>query len=108
MMRNIAWVTVAAVALIASLSFLLQMPWAWQLITLGAIGIISVITRRVCINLANEPIETVQFVTCPHCGTRNPRHSQRVYECYHCERRFSELSGRHPALPEQVAGVSSS
>ena len=44
------------------------------------------------------------FISCPNCGTNNPRHDARIYECYNCGRRFSELSGRHPTLPSKVSG----
>lgn len=107
MPKSYLWSLVAAMAMIPLLLHWLELPWSWQLLALGITGIVGLALRRAALNVQHGPVESVQFIACPHCGTRNPRHAHAVYECYHCERRFSELSGRHPALPEQVAGVSS-
>lgn len=85
--------------------WLLQWPW-W--LNLG-IALISLVVALVWLKpfVARSKLldRNIDFVTCPACGTRNPRHSHPRYECYNCGRSFSELSGRHPTLPSRIAGV---
>ena len=96
------------VALALGAVFVLSWIFTWAWFIWLPLGIVTLLVVMVLVKPMVQGEELLDheatFITCPNCGTKNPRHSGHVYECYNCEKRFSELSGRHPTLPSKVSG----
>ena len=99
------WVLVALCVLLAVGGFIwFSMPWY---MTLGLAPVVLIVAMVILKPVARDDGKIdhdAAFITCPSCGTKNPRHTARIYECYNCGKSFSELRGRFPTLPSKVSG----
>ena len=85
------------------LAIIYDWPLAVHIVAISVATAIAITAIVVAIMVvAGETDDLQEFLTCPACGTKIPRNPQGSHECYNCGREFSELSGRHPILPDHV------
>ncbi len=89
----------------AAVLFLLAAP-GWTVALAGGLAgalALALVVSAVIQTAGDDDGDRPALLTCPACGIKVPKNRDGSYECYNCGREFSELSGRHPILPEAVA-----
>lgn len=99
------WLPVFAIlGLVHAAAWMLGCPWYGYLVLFPVTLVIALIIAKPFQGKEPALNQATTFITCPGCGTKNPRHQKPIYECYDCGKEFSELSGRYPTLPSKVSG----